>query len=53
LDGYVARTFTKTFPSGTAYTSFACTLADLYGDGIVANNPTMLKTISFTVTPTA
>ena len=53
LDGYVARTFTKTFPSGTAYTSFACTLADLYGDGIVANNPTMLKTISFTVRPTA
>ena len=53
LDGYVARNFTKTFPSGTAYTSFACTLQDMYGDGIPANNGTMLKTISFTVKPTA
>lgn len=53
LDGYVARNFTKTFPSGTAYTSFACTLADQYGDGIPANNAEMMKTISFTVRPTA
>jgi hypothetical protein len=53
LDGYVPRTFTKTFPSGTAYAKFDCTLADLYGDGIPANNGEMLKTISFQVTPTA
>jgi hypothetical protein len=53
LDGYVARNFTKTFPSGTAYTKFDCTLQDLYGDGIPANNGEMLKTISFQVTPTA
>jgi hypothetical protein len=53
LDGYVGRNFTKTFPSGTAYTKFACTLADQYGDGIPANNAEMLKTISFTVEPRA
>jgi hypothetical protein len=53
LDGYVARNFTKTFPSGTAYTKFECTLADQYGDGIPANNGVMLKTISFTATPRA
>jgi hypothetical protein len=53
LDGYVRRTFTKTFPSGTAYTKFDCTLADQYGDGIPANNPEMMKTISFEVRPTA
>jgi hypothetical protein len=53
LDGLVRRTFTKTFPSGTAYTKFECTLADQYGDGIPANNAEMMKTISFTVYPTA
>jgi hypothetical protein len=53
LDGYVPRNFTKTFPSGTAYTKFECTLADQYGDGIPANNGEMLKTISFTAYPTA
>ena len=52
LDGYVERNFTKTFPSGTAYTRFECTLADQYGDG--TSNPELLnKTISFTVIPTA
>jgi hypothetical protein len=53
LDGYVARNFTKTFPSGTAYNKFECTLADQYGDGIPANNGEMMKTISFTAYPTA
>jgi len=51
LDGYVARNFTKTFPSGTAYTRFECTLQDQYGDGTA--NADMLKTISFSVYPTS
>ncbi len=51
LDGLVRRTFTKTFPSNTAHTKFECTLEDMYGDGIPANNAEMMKTISFTVYP--
>lgn len=52
LDVYVPRNFTKTFPSGTAYTSFACTLEDLYGDG-APNSGFVKAKISFTVKPTA
>ena len=52
LDGYVGRTFTKTFPSGTAYTKFDCTVEDLYGDG-TANTDYLYKKISFEVRPTA
>jgi hypothetical protein len=51
LDGYVGRTFTKTFPS-TAYTKFDCTVEDLYGDG-TANPDYLYKKIAFEVRPTA
>lgn len=53
LDGYVPRTFTKTFPSGTAYSAFDCTLEDLYGDGINTAGSLTKATISFQATPTA
>lgn len=51
LDGYVMRTFSKTFPS-SGYSKLDCTLTDQYGDG--TPNPELLnKQISFSVTPTA
>jgi hypothetical protein len=53
LDGYVARSFTKTFPSSTAYTKFDCTLEDLYGDGTNAAGSLTKAKISFQATPTA
>jgi hypothetical protein len=49
-DGYVARTFSKQW-SANGYSKLDCTLADLYGDGIPANNAEMMKTISFQITP--
>jgi hypothetical protein len=52
LDGYVRREFSKTFPQ-SGYSKLDCTLEDLYGDGIPANNAEMLKTLSFTINPTA
>ena len=52
MDGYVGRTFTKTFPSGTAYMKFDCTVEDMYGDG-TANTDYLYKKISFEVRPTA
>jgi hypothetical protein len=49
LDGLVRREFSKTFPAYA--TPLNCTLEDQYGDGIPANNETMMKTISFVVSP--
>lgn len=49
LDGYVRREFSKTFPTYAG--PLNCTLEDLYGDGVPANNETMLKTLSFVVSP--
>lgn len=49
-DGYTARTFTKQW-SANGYGKLDCTLQDLYGDGIPANNAEMQKTISFQITP--
>ena len=51
LDGYVPRTFSKTFPA-TAYSALDCTVQDMYGDG-TANPDYLYKTISFQVTPRA
>jgi hypothetical protein len=51
LNGYVPRTFTKTFPAN-AYNGLDCTVEDLYGDG-TANPEYLHKTISFKVYPTA
>lgn len=50
LNGYVSRTFTKTFPQ-SAYTKLDCTVEDMYGDGTA--DATTRKTISFQVSPTA
>lgn len=44
LNGYVAKNFTKTFPS-SAYSKFNCTLQDVSGDMPAAD----AKSISFTV----
>lgn len=44
LNGYVGKTFTKTFPT-TGYARFNCTLQDMSGDILAAD----AKTISFTV----
>lgn len=49
-DGYVSRTFSKQW-SANGYSKLDCTLEDLYGDGIPANNAEMMKTINFTITP--
>lgn len=51
LDGYVMRSFSKTFPS-SGYSKLDCTLTDMYGDG-TANPELLNKQISFSVTPTA
>lgn len=49
LNGYVPRTFTKTFPTN-GYNGLDCTVEDLYGDG-TANPDYLHKTISFKVYP--
>ena len=49
LNGYVPRTFSKTFPTN-AYSALDCTVEDLYGDG-TANPDYLHKIISFQVTP--
>lgn len=51
LDGYVPRTFSKTFPSGTAYARFDCTLEDLYGDGSSTAGSLTKAKISFQAMP--
>jgi len=48
LDGYVGRTFSKTFPT-SAYSSLDCSVQDLYGDGTA--NADSRRTITFTVSP--
>jgi hypothetical protein len=49
LDGVVRREFSKTFPPYAG--ELTCTLQDMYGDGIPANNETMMKTLTFAVSP--
>ena len=49
-DGYTGRTFSKQW-SANGYGKLDCTLEDLWGDGVPANNDTMMKTISFQITP--
>ena len=49
-DGYTGRTFSKQW-SANGYSKLDCTLQDLWGDGNPANNDTMMKTISFQITP--
>ena len=51
-DGYTGRTFSKQW-SVNGYGALDCTLEDLWGDGVPANNDTMMKTISFQITPRA
>lgn len=51
-DGYTGRTFSKQW-SANGYSALDCTLQDLWGDGVPANNDTMMKTISFQITPRA
>jgi hypothetical protein len=49
-DGYTARTFSKTW-AANGYGELNCSLADLYGDGVPANNAEMMKTVEFTIQP--
>lgn len=49
LNGYVPRTFSKTFPTN-GYAALDCTVEDLYGDG-TANPDYLHKIISFQVRP--
>jgi len=49
LNGYVSRTFTKSF-AGSSYAEYDCHLEDQYGDGTA--NPDMRKSITFKVHPT-
>jgi hypothetical protein len=49
LDGYVPRTFTKTFPPN-GYSGLDCTVEDHYGDG-TANPDYLYKKIEFKVYP--
>ena len=49
LDGYVPRTFSKTFPTN-AYSALDCTAEDMYGDG-TANPEYLYKKIEFKVYP--
>lgn len=51
-DGYTGREFTKQW-SVNGYSALDCTLQDLWGDGIPANNATMMKTVSFQIKPRA
>ena len=51
-DGYVGRTFSKQW-AVNGYGRLDCTLEDMFGDGIPANNAEMKKTISFQIIPKA
>lgn len=51
-DGYTYREFTKQW-SVNGYAALDCTLEDLWGDGIPANNAEMRKTVSFQIKPKA
>jgi hypothetical protein len=49
-DGYTGREFTKQW-SVNGYGGLDCTLQDLWGDGVPANNAEMMKTVSFQIHP--